>query len=68
VLIRERSESRYDSTNFCNADVINGNGGNNNNASNVFGISPDFYKTAITIKPNAAYAVLERRLFPDVFS
>jgi hypothetical protein len=65
MLIRGKSESRYDSSNFCFADVINSYG-SNNNASNVFGVSPDFYKTAITIKPNAAYAVLERRLSPDV--
>lgn len=32
--------SRNDSTNFCNADVINANA-SNNNASNVIGVSPD---------------------------
>jgi hypothetical protein len=52
--------------NYCNADVINGNGGNNNNASNAFGVSPDFYKSAIMIIPSGVDALLERRLFPDV--
>jgi hypothetical protein len=33
--------SRSGATNFCNADVVNAYGGNNNNASNVFGVSPD---------------------------